>query len=66
MSRVNALQLSYREAFLRCYPQKSLSFAPARNQCTWVIINEERGERPLTPDDMASAIRDFNRGHVTH
>lgn len=52
---------AYREAFLKCYPQKTLDFQKARNGCHWVIINGDRGERPLTPEDMAEATRMFNR-----
>lgn len=57
-----AVIAAYEPAFGRCYPQRKLGFRPGRNGTIHVIIDEQEGDRPLTPEEMESAVRDFNRG----
>lgn len=59
--------LIYINAFLSCYPQKRVELRPAPRRIGggwWVIINGERGDRPLSDSELESAVRDFNRGKV--
>jgi len=60
---------AYISAFQTCYPQKNIRTRFAGTQADrtpqwWVIIDHDRGERPLTEADMKSATRDFQRGRV--
>lgn len=60
------LLVAYREAFGRCYPQHQLQFRPYQRNGesrTWVIINRERGDTPLTDNDLRHAIAGFSKGY---
>jgi len=56
---------AYLAAFSRCYPEKEASLKPARGGGYWVLINGERGERPLTTGEIISSTKDFNRGYAS-
>lgn len=57
----------YQQAFLSCYPQRTLEVKPAGRELSTrkprfkVIIDGDAGD-PLTIDQMQSAIPDFTRG----
>lgn len=57
---------SYIDAFQKCYPSAnvSLKFAGKDNKGLpkyWVIIDGNKGDRPLTFAEMSEAISAFNK-----
>lgn len=57
------LFVTYKNAFLRCYPQKKVEVAPAGQGKYHVLIDGIPGE-PLTKIQLAEAIRSFNNGYL--
>lgn len=58
---------AYKQAFLSCYPQKTISFQrgprmSGGQRSTYVVIKGERGDRPLTDNELAEATRMFKQG----
>lgn len=64
MMKQNTIFSDYIAAFSRCYPGKTVTLRMARDGGYWVLINGEKGERPLTEKEITSATRDFNRGYA--
>ncbi len=55
----------YKEAFLRCYPHKTVEVKPrkVRGELRFsVVINGDRGDLLLTEEQVGEATRAFNRG----
>lgn len=55
---------AYKQAFLKCYPQKAISFKRMRARQhevpRWfVVINGDKGERAFTEEELVNATRDF-------
>lgn len=60
---MNFLQ-AYKDAFLKCYPQKTIAFKRSRvrqhEPMRWfVVINGDKGDRAFTEEELVSATRDF-------
>lgn len=58
---------AYKQAFLSCYPQKTLEFQRGPRQSggersTWVVINGDKGSRPLLDNEIVEATRLFTQG----
>jgi len=53
-------QTAYRDAFSRCYPGKSVEFKRGKDDTTWIIIEGDKGTRPLTNNEVEEAIEGFN------
>lgn len=49
----------YQQTFMACYPQHRIEFAQAKPGFNWVIINGDKGETPLSHDQMLEAIDNF-------
>jgi hypothetical protein len=56
----NKIQSDYRDAFTRCYPGTSVEFKKAKDDGTWIVIDGDKGPRPLTPSEVNEAIEGFN------
>lgn len=57
----------YREAFQAVYPQVKLGLRVTKKygqSMLWVSINGSTDNRPLTADEVNSAILDFKRGRT--
>ena len=53
---------AYLEAFERCYPGGRCVVRPAKDECYWVIIDGNRGDRPLHITELREAARMLNAG----
>lgn len=56
---------SYEEAFRKCYPAHSVRLKPTKlhdgDWGWWIVINGERGDRPLTDRELVEATKSFLR-----
>ena len=58
---------AYKQAFLSCYPQKTIDVKPRRVRGALmyrVIIDSDPGDTMLSEEDMRGATRMFMRGRV--
>ena len=56
----------YKSAFKRCYPQKTIDHSHAKRRHGevdkwWIVVDGDRGERPLTEAELRQATRDFQK-----
>lgn len=57
----------YKEAFQRCYPDKSVEVRPkkVKGEIRFrVVVDKDPGDLLLTKDDIMYATKQFNRGKV--
>lgn len=57
----NKQQTAYADAFSKCYPGKSVDFKPGKDGSTWVLIEGDKGTRPLSTSDVLEAVEMFER-----
>lgn len=53
---------AYSQGFLSAYPQKNLSiYGAGKNRGFWVEIDGDKGDRPITLDEMKEATQMFTQ-----